>query len=130
METGLSIQIERGNTARRSENGVVPDCWRKMRYARLDDLKENTEQKVHAQKPSTEERIECGEFWNLVGTRLKNKKERALVYASIILALSFREIFAEYPNVFRDISEIYQWKANVFAQLARDPEVKKLRRSK
>ena len=111
-------------------NGVILDCWRKMRHAQLDDFEEDTERKLHEKEPSIEERTESVELWNLVRTRLKDQKERALIYASIILVLSPREIFAEYPNVFRDISEIYQCKANVFARLARDPEIKKFLRRK
>jgi len=106
-------------------NGVILDCWRKIRHAQFEDLEEDTEGKLHEKDPSIEENIESEELWNLVKTRLKDEKERTLVYASCVLVLSPREILAEYPHVFADISEIYQCKANVWARLARDSDLKK-----
>jgi hypothetical protein len=46
------------------------------------------------------------------------------VYASFHLALSPREILAEFPDEFRDIKEIYQYKANLLERLERDADIK------
>jgi hypothetical protein len=50
------------------------------------------------------------------------------VYASFQLALSPRDILAEYPNEFGSIKEIYQHKANFLERLGRDDEFKEFAR--
>lgn len=106
-------------------NGVILDCWRKMRHAQFDQLEEEREPKLREKEPSVEDQIESEELWQLIKARLKDEKEYTLVYASVALDLSPRQILVEYPNVFRDISDVYQCKANVWARLARDPEIRK-----
>jgi DNA-directed RNA polymerase specialized sigma24 family protein len=70
-------------------------------------------------------RVRQEEFWSEIDTRLNNEKERHVVYASFVLALKPREIYAQYKNTFRDVNEIYRVKENVLARLARDPGLKK-----
>jgi len=52
------------------------------------------------------------------------------VYASFSLALSPREILAEYPGLFRDIKETYQYKANLLDRLERDDEIRDFARGR
>jgi DNA-directed RNA polymerase specialized sigma24 family protein len=106
-------------------NGVILDCWRKMHQAQIEQMEEDDERTTFGQEPSTEDLLESGELWQLVKNRLKDEKEYTVVYASISLDLSPRQILAEYPDVFDDISEIYRCSANVWARLERDPEIRK-----
>ena len=76
--------------------------------------------------PTPEELVQNEEIWQLIQSRLKDKKEQTVVYASFHLGFSPRQIFAEHPKVFRDINEVYQCKANVWARLGRDSDLRKL----
>ena len=106
-------------------NGTILDCWRKMRQVQLEQMEEEYERNVLDEGPSIEENLEKAELWLLVKSRLKGEKEYTLVNASIVLGLSSRQILAEFPTVFQDISEIYRCSANVWARLQRDPEIRK-----
>lgn len=111
-------------------NGAVSDTWRKMRRRQFDQTLEQNddgEETSSAELESTpEELLQKDEFWQLIKSRLKDEKEYTVVYASFSLDLSPRQMIAEYPDVFQDINEVYQCKANVLARLARDPELRKL----
>jgi DNA-directed RNA polymerase specialized sigma24 family protein len=106
-------------------NGVILDCWRKLHQAQFEPIEEDEERKILEKDPSVEDVLEIGELWQLVKKRLKDEKEYTFVYASISLDLSPRQILAEYPDVFEDISEIYRCSANVWPRLERDPEIRK-----
>ena len=106
-------------------NGVILDCWRKMHQAQFEQMEEDDERTTFGQEPSMEDLLEGGELWQLVKNRLKDEQEYIVVYASISLDLSPRQIFAEYPDVFSDISEIYRCSANVWARLGRDPDIRR-----
>jgi len=56
--------------------------------------------------------------------KVMDQKEYEVVYASYNLALSPREILVEYPELFSDIKEIYQYKANAQARIEDDPEIR------
>ena len=111
-------------------HGAISDIWRKMHRRRFDQKLEGNEEGEEqgpADPGSTpEELLQIDELWHLIKSRLKDQKEQTVVYASFSLALSPREILNEYPGVFRDIKEIYQCKANVWARLERDPEIRNL----
>lgn len=109
-------------------NGAILDYLRKMHHEQWED-EEAAETPKHLRlAPTPEELLQGEELWRLVQKRLKDNKEYIVVYASIILGLSPREILAEYLDVFRDIAEIYQCKANILARLERDPEIRKFGR--
>ncbi|HKY55421.1 MAG TPA: hypothetical protein VJM08_13985 [Anaerolineales bacterium] len=111
-------------------NGAVSDTWRKMRRRQFDQQLERNddgEELAPAESgPSPEERVQNDEIWQVVKSRLKDQKEYTVVYASFHLGFSPRQIIAEYPKVFRDINDVYQCKANIWARLARDPDLRKL----
>ena len=113
-------------------HGATSDIWRKMHREQFDQPLEGPEEDTESGRaepgepdPTPEDILQNHEFWQLIRTRLKDKKEETLVYAWFGLNLSPREIMAEYSDVFRDIQEIYQCKANVWARLERDPEIRK-----
>jgi RNA polymerase sigma factor (sigma-70 family) len=109
-------------------NGAISDSWRKMRHRQFGynlDKDDEVEEPVPPNaEPLPEELLQKDEFWKLIQTRLKDQKEYTIVYGSFYLDLSPREIIAEFPGVFRDMKEIYQCKANVWARLERDLEIR------
>lgn len=112
-------------------NSAILDIRRKMRHMQFDQKPENEDedetspnQGVSGETP--EESLQKGEIWKSIKMRLKDDKEHIVVYASFFLVLSPREIFVEFPTVFRDVEEIYQCKANVLARLSRDPDIRDL----
>jgi DNA-directed RNA polymerase specialized sigma24 family protein len=111
-------------------NSAILDIWRKMQHRQFDQKLESNDDGEESAPvepgPTPEELVQNDEIWQLIQSRLKDKKEYTVVYASFHLALSPRQIIAEYPNIFQDINEVYQCKANVLARLARDPELRKL----
>ncbi len=72
------------------------------------------------------DRLQGQVLWEEITRRLKNEKERLVIYASFVLALKAREIFEEHKDDFEDIREIYLIKQNVLARLRRDQALKTL----
>ena len=111
-------------------NGTILDVWRKLQRRQLDQNLDNGEAGEGPQPTSVgltpEAKLQNDEFWELIKTKLRDDKEYTVVYASFDLALSPRQIHAEFPDVFHDIREIYQCKAYVWARLERDPEIREL----
>jgi hypothetical protein len=66
------------------------------------------EQEFFQSQSTPEDHLQHDEFWQLIKRKSNNPQEYTVVYASFSLALSPREILAEYPGLFRDIKEIYQ----------------------
>jgi RNA polymerase sigma factor (sigma-70 family) len=69
--------------------------------------------------------IQRQQLWQEIGARLHNDKERKVVYGSYVLALKPRELYAQYQEMFRDVTEVYRVKENVLARLRRDAELQK-----
>jgi hypothetical protein len=88
------------------------------------------EQEFSQPESTPEDLLQNDEFWQLIKKKLKDPKEYTVLYASFSLALSPREILAEYPSLFRNIKEIYQYKANLLARLERDDEIKEFARGR
>jgi len=83
----------------------------------------DAEQEFSQPEATPEELLQNDEFWKLIKLKSKDPKEYTVVYASFSLALSPREILAEYPDLFHDIKEIYKCKANLLDRLERDSEI-------
>ena len=64
------------------------------------------------------------EFWEAIFQRLRSDKERLVVDASYVYGLKPRQIFARYPDTFRDVKEIHRIKENVLARLRRDESLR------
>ena len=103
-------------------HGAITDAWRKLRRLQLEQEMRDDEQEFSEPAPTPEELLQKDEFWQLVRKKSKDPREYTVIYASFHLALSPREILAEYPNDFRDVKEIYQYKANLLERLERDDE--------
>lgn len=111
-------------------HGAITDGWRKFRGIRLEQEIREEEQKFYQPESAPEDLLQNEEFWQLIKKKSKNPKEYTVIYASFSLALSPREIFAEYPGLFRDVKEIYQYKANLLDRLERDDEIKDFARGR
>jgi hypothetical protein len=70
-------------------------------------------------------RIKSQELWDYVNQKLKNEKERYVVYGAFVLDLRPRELYVQFPKVFRDVRDVYRVKENLMARLRRDPGLKK-----
>jgi DNA-directed RNA polymerase specialized sigma24 family protein len=111
-------------------HSVITDAWRKFRRIRLEQEMRDEDQEVSPPASTPEDRLQNDKFWQLIKKKSKNTKEYTVVYASFSLALSPREILAEFPGLFRDIKEIYQYKATLLDRLERDDEIKDFARGR
>ena len=105
-------------------NGAITDAWRKTRRIQLELDTTDEEQEISEPEPTPEDLLQKAEFWQLIREKAKSPKEYTVVYASFYLALSPREILAEYQHEFSSIKEIYQYKANFLERLERDDEIR------
>jgi hypothetical protein len=64
------------------------------------------------------------ELWHCLNGRLKDDKERRVIYGIFFLALKPRELYAQFPETFRNVGEIYRVKENLIARLRRDDELR------
>jgi RNA polymerase sigma factor (sigma-70 family) len=111
-------------------HGAITDAWRKFRRVQLEQEIRDDEQEFFQPESTPEDFLQNDEFWQLIKKKSKDLKEYTVVYASFSLALSPREILDEYPGLFRDIKEIYQYKANLLDRLERDDEIKDFARGR
>jgi DNA-directed RNA polymerase specialized sigma24 family protein len=111
-------------------HGAITDAWRKYRRIQLGQAMREDVEEFSQLGSTVEDLLQNDEFWQLIKKKLKDSKEYTVVYASFGLALSPREILAEYPGLFRDIKEIYQYKANLLGRLARDNAIKDFARGR
>jgi DNA-directed RNA polymerase specialized sigma24 family protein len=109
-------------------HGAITDAWRKLRRLQLEQEMGDEEQEVSESAPTPEDLLQKEEFWDLVKKKSKDPREYTVIYASFSLALSPREILAEYPDLFGDVKEIYQCKANLLERLQRDDEFREFAR--
>jgi DNA-directed RNA polymerase specialized sigma24 family protein len=109
-------------------HGAITDAWRKLRRLQLEQELGDDEQDVSEPAPTPEDLLQKEEFWQIVKKKSKDSREYTVIYASFSLALSPREILAEYPAMFRDVKEIYQCKANLLERLQRDDEFREFSR--
>jgi hypothetical protein len=70
--------------------------------------------------------VQRQQFWHWIEARLRNEKERRVIYGSFFLALKPREIYKQYRSLFQDVGEVHRIKENLLARLRRDPELSKM----
>jgi RNA polymerase sigma factor (sigma-70 family) len=105
-------------------HGALTDGWRKLRRLQIEEDVRGEGQELTETDPTPEDRLQSEEFWQFIQKKAKDLKEYKVVYASFYMDLSPREILAEFLNEFKDIKEIYQYKANFIERLGRDDEFK------
>jgi hypothetical protein len=91
------------------------------------------EQKAALERPAAKStveehvltRIKRQELWDYMNQRLKDEKERCIVYGAFVLNLKPGELYAQFQETFRDVQEVYRVKENLIARLRRDRELAK-----
>jgi DNA-directed RNA polymerase specialized sigma24 family protein len=91
-----------------------------------DELIERIDVGEDSHAEATLERVDREGVWALIGARLKDDKERQVVYGSFVLGLKPRELAERFADTFQDVREVYRVKENVLARLRRDTELRKL----
>lgn len=111
-------------------HSVILDQVRVAEQAVVGIQTEDLAAESMASGPTVENRaldhVHRQEFWDRINARLRNEKERRVVYGSFVLALKPRELYAQFREAFRDVNEVYRVKENVLARLRRDTELQKL----
>lgn len=111
-------------------HSVILDQVRKAERSAVDMEAESLAAENGSNAPNVESqtlaRMQRQEFWDEIQVRLRNEKERLVVYGSFVLALKPRELYSHSQEMFRDVAEVYRVKENVLARLRRDADLKKL----
>ena len=81
---------------------------------------------VPAETGDAMDRLDREDLWRQVNARLKDDRERAVVYACFALALKPREVYDRCADLFRDVKDVYRVKENVLARLGRDAELQRI----
>ena len=106
---------------KRCVHSEIVDHLRRERFPtlELDDYLASTSE--HLPDPIAVEKL-----WAVVHGRLKDEKERIVVYASFFLAYQPREIFNSYKAHFSSVGEVHRIKERVIERLKRVPDFKDL----
>lgn len=109
-------------------HSVIMDYMRLTEEERLAPLEAVSKEASPDASPEAQalDRSEQQALWSSVNSRMKNDKERAVLYGSFVLGLKPQELHEAYPNLFNDIDEIYLVKQNIITRLRRDPEFRNL----
>ena len=107
---------------------VVTDHARSAEYYEmLEDLPPGAEEAtgVHVEEVALE-RTERVAFWQAIGQRLNDDKERMVLHYSYVVGFKPGQIYDERQDLFEDVREIYRIKENILARLRRDTELQDL----
>jgi len=78
--------------------------------------------------PTPEETIAArasgAEIWQLIGSLLRNERERVLVYLMYEIGLSSGQIQAKRPDLFLSIKDVYTTTRNLHERLGRSAELR------
>lgn len=109
-------------------HSVIMDYLRPVEQERLAPLEDASTQGAPDASPEEQamDRSDQEALWDLINSRLRDGKERAVIRGSFVLALKPQEIYELYRHVFSDVGEIYLVKQNIIARFRRDPEFRKL----
>jgi DNA-directed RNA polymerase specialized sigma24 family protein len=84
------------------------------------------ERTTPAVETQVEDRAQRQAFWRAICARLKTDKERLVVYGLYVMGFKPRELYAQYPDRFRSVDEIYRVRENLIARLRRDADLAEL----
>jgi DNA-directed RNA polymerase specialized sigma24 family protein len=105
--------------ARRGEQATLLEDSEREPVVLRDPEQSSLEEKVFTRR-------QAAELWQWINARLKDDRERAVIYGSFVLDLKPAEMVEAYSHLFRDVREIYTTKENVLARLRRDSSLKEL----
>ena len=69
------------------------------------------------------EQARNNDLWRWINERLKDERERCVLYGSFVLEMKPAEIFQAYRKQFDNVREVYTVKDNLLARLRRDSEL-------
>lgn len=69
------------------------------------------------------DRLQQRAFWQEIDARLHTEQERQVIYGCFVLAMKPQELCDRFPDLFRDVREVYRVKENVLARMQRDAEL-------
>ena len=111
-------------------DSVIVDYVRLAEQRSMQRRVELETAKISVTGPSVEaqalDQMDRQELWWEINTRLRNEKERLVVYGSFPLGLKPRELYAQFQETFQDVNEVYRVKENVLARLRRDAVLQEL----
>lgn len=112
-------------------HSVLVDHMRRQERASL--LDDEVEEATPSHEPVLDEAVLDGmaraELWQQLTRRLKDDKERQVVYGLFVLALKPREIYDQYRETFSSVNEVYRVKENLIARLRRDTDLQTFMRN-
>ena len=109
-------------------SSVVMDHARSAEYHEmLEDLPPGVEESdAEAVEDVALARTEREDFWEAIGQRLNDDKERLVLHYSYVVGFKPGQIYDEKQELFEDVREIYRIKENVLARLRRDTGLQEL----
>lgn len=109
-------------------SSVVMDHARSQEYHEmLEDMPPGVEESGgEAVEDVALARTEREAFWQAIGQRLNDDKERLVLHYSYVVGFKPGQIYDEKRELFDDVREIYRIKENVLARLRRDAGLQEL----
>jgi DNA-directed RNA polymerase specialized sigma24 family protein len=110
-------------------HSVIVDYMRGREQAELladlnkNDLPAKDREAISPEREALRQ-IHASELWRMLNGKLKDEKERKVVYGSFVLAMKPGELIEHYNGDFEDVNDIYRVKENVLARFRRDDELK------
>ena len=96
----------------------------------LDEVQLNAQHLVHANSNPVEAlalaHTQGEALWQELNQRLKDDKERQVVYGCFVLALKPSQLLQQFGGMFENVQEIYRVKENLLVRLRRDEELRAL----
>ena len=111
-------------------NSVVVDHCREqlIETISLEHQSHSPSPDLSAIERQVAERAERRHLWQIVMEEAHNKKESIVLQLSFLCGLKPAQIYAEYPDLFESVEEVYQVKRNCLNRLRRNPAMKRLRK--
>jgi hypothetical protein len=63
------------------------------------------------------------DLWELLNSKMNNEQERCFLTAYFTLDLKPREVADEFPNLFKNVAEVYRTRENIINRLRRDSDL-------
>lgn len=107
---------------------VVIDSVRAQSWAEVvaDDGLDERQLPHYSPDEQALDRVASAEFWRMIDGLLHDSAERAVVVGSFVLGLKPAEIYADRPDLFGGVADVYNVKRNVLARLGRNAELRRL----
>ncbi len=108
-------------------HSVLVDHMRRQERASLleDEVEEATPSGAPLPEEEVLDRVAQTELWQQLTQRLKDDKERQVVYCTFVLALKPGDIYEQHRQTFASVNEVYRIKENLIARLRRDADLQR-----